>query len=95
MEKNNNVFLAASDALVYLAEPMHKKYSAISVRGHPFSTYTYFCTHFEWPPSIPQFHTHLMDGLFLNQKTNKNSRILYSLKYKNSKKKHSLRKNKW
>ena len=34
-----------------------------------------------------------MDGLFLNQKTNKNIRISYSLKYKHSKK-YSLRKNK-
>ena len=28
-----------------------------------------------------------MDGLFLNQKTNKNIRISYSLKYKDSEKK--------
>ena len=34
-----------------------------------------------------------MDGLFLNQKTNKNIRISYSLKYKHSKK-NSLWKNK-
>ena len=34
-----------------------------------------------------------MDGLFLNQKTNKNIPISYSLKYKNSKK-NSLRKKK-
>ena len=30
--------------------------------------------------------TYLMDGLFLNQKTNKNIRISYSLKYKHSEK---------
>ena len=35
-----------------------------------------------------------MDGLFLNQKTNINIRILYSLKYKHLKKIYSLRKNK-
>ena len=35
-----------------------------------------------------------MDGLFVNQKTNKNIQILYSLKYKHSKK-YFLRKNKW
>ena len=27
MEENNNIFLAGGDALVYLAEPMYKKYS--------------------------------------------------------------------
>ena len=27
MEGNNEIFLAGGDALVYLAEPVHKKYS--------------------------------------------------------------------
>ena len=27
MEENNDIFLAGGDALVYLAGPMHKKYS--------------------------------------------------------------------
>ena len=39
MEENNNIFLAGSDALVYLAEPMRKKYSTTFVWGNPFSTY--------------------------------------------------------
>ena len=39
------------------------------------------------PPPFPQFRTYLMDGLFLNEKTNNNIRISYSLKYKHSKKK--------
>ena len=48
------------------------------------------------PPQPPffQLRTYLMDGLFLNQKTNKNIRISYLLKYKHSKK-NSLQKNKW
>ena len=32
------------------------------------------------PPSFPQLLKYLMDGLPLNQKTNKNIRISYSLK---------------
>ena len=28
MEENNYIFLAGSEALVYLAVPLHKKYSA-------------------------------------------------------------------
>ena len=36
MEENNNIFLAGGDALLYLAEPMHKK---VFVWGHPLSTY--------------------------------------------------------
>ena len=42
MEENNDIFLAG-DALVYLAEPVHKKYSAVFLWGHPFSSYvSYF-----------------------------------------------------
>ena len=36
---------------------------------------------------FPQLCTYLMDDLFLNQKTNKNIQVSYSLKYKHSKKK--------
>ena len=39
MEKNYDIFFAGDDALVYLAGPMHKKYSTTLVWGHPFSTY--------------------------------------------------------
>ena len=46
------------------------------------------------PPQFLQLRTYLMDGLFLNQKTNKNIRISYSLKYTHSKKNY-LQKNKW
>ena len=39
LEENNYIFLADGDALVYLAEPIHKKCSTTFVWGHPFSTY--------------------------------------------------------
>ena len=39
MEENNKIFVAGGDALAYLAEPMHKKYSTAFVWGHPLSTY--------------------------------------------------------
>ena len=39
------------------------------------------------PTSLHQLHTYLIDVLFLNQKTYKDIRILYSLKYKHFKKK--------
>ena len=45
---------------------------------------------FDDPPPFPQLHTHLLDGLFLNQKTNNNIRISHSLKYKHSKKEYIL-----
>ena len=38
MEENNDIFLAGSEALVYLTVPMHKKNSTKFVWGHPFST---------------------------------------------------------
>ena len=46
------------------------------------------------PPPFPYLRTYLIDGLFLSQKTNKNIQISYSLRYKHSKKKKYLRKNK-
>ena len=39
MKENNDIFLVGGDALVYLAEPMHKKYSSKFAWSHPFSTY--------------------------------------------------------
>ena len=41
---------------------------------------------FDYPSSFPQLLKYLMDGLPLNQKTNKNILISYSLKYKHSRK---------
>ena len=38
MGETNDIFLAAGDVLVYLTEPMHKKYSAKLFWGNPFST---------------------------------------------------------
>ena len=98
MEENNYIFLAGGDALVYLAEPVYKKYSTTFIWGHPFSTYVSYDQFFnplplcgpihifDGPPPFPQLHSYLMDDLFFNQKTNKNIRISYSLKYKHSKK---------
>ena len=40
------------------------------------------------PTPFLQLRTYLMDGLFLNQKTNNNIQISYSLKYKHSKKEY-------
>ena len=39
MEENGTIFLAGGDALVYLDESLHKKYSTTFVWGYPFSTY--------------------------------------------------------
>ena len=39
MEENKDIFLAGGDALLYLAEQMHKKYSPTFAWGHPSSTY--------------------------------------------------------
>ena len=39
MEENSDIFLAGSDSLVYLAGPMHKKYSTKFVWDYPSSTY--------------------------------------------------------
>ena len=39
MNGNNGIFPAGGDVLVYLAEPVHKKYSTKFVWDYPFSTY--------------------------------------------------------
>ena len=84
---------------MYFAKPMHKKYSTKFVWGYLVPTYhmTDFPTPFPLytpvnmiPWMIPVLRTYLMDDLLLNQKTNNNIRISYSLKYKYSKKKKIL-----
>ena len=50
IEENNDVFLADGDALVYLAGPMHKKYSTTIVWGHPSSTYVSYDRFLKPPP---------------------------------------------
>ena len=52
MEEKNDIFLAGSDVLAYLAVTIHKKYFTIFVWGHPFSTYVSL-DHFLNPPSLP------------------------------------------
>ena len=91
MEKNNDIFLAGGDDLVYLAKLMHKKYSTTFVWGRPFSMYVSYGLFFnplplyaplhilEDPAPFLQSRKYLMDGLFLNQKTNKKVWISYSL----------------
>ena len=50
MEENKNIFLAGGDALVYLAGPIHKKYSTTFVWSHQFSTYVSYDQFLNPPP---------------------------------------------
>ena len=52
MEENNHIFLAGSDALVYLAGPMSKKYSTKFIWSYPFSTYVSYDGFFNSPSSV-------------------------------------------
>ena len=52
MQENNDILLAGGDALTYLAEPMHKKYSTTFVWDHPFSTYVFYDWFFN---PLPQY----------------------------------------
>ena len=45
LEENNYIFLAGGDAVVYLIEPMYRKFSTTFVWGHPFSTYVHHLEH--------------------------------------------------
>ena len=78
IEENNDIFLAGGDALVYLAEPMHKKYSTIFVWGNQFSKYVTYdqffnplprvrtCTHFAWPRLYSPV-AYVLNGLAISQ----------------------------
>ena len=50
MEEKNDIFLGGGDALVYLAGPMHKRYSTTFVWGHPFSAHVSYDQFFNPPP---------------------------------------------
>ena len=50
MEESNDIFVAGGDALLYLAEPMHKIYSTTFAWGHPFSTYVSYDAFFNHLP---------------------------------------------
>ena len=51
-EENNDIFLVGGDALMYLAEPNHKKYSTKFVWGHSFSMYASYNQFFNSPPPV-------------------------------------------
>ena len=55
-KKNNNIFLAGGDVLVYLAEPVHKKYSTTFVWAI-HSVRTYFMTNFLTPSPSTHIYT--------------------------------------
>ena len=50
VEENNNIILVGGDALIYLAETMHKKYSTT------FSTYVSYDRFFNPPPLYTPVH---------------------------------------
>ena len=58
LEENNDIFFSGGgDALVYLAEPMHKKYWTKLFWGNLFSTYVSYDRCFNSPPPV-RFCTH-------------------------------------
>ena len=75
MEEKNDIFLAGSDALVYLAGPMHKKYSITFVWGHPFSTYVSYDQFFNLFPPCKYIYTFrvTLNAIGLFQKINLNT----------------------
>ena len=52
MEENSNIFLAGGGALVYLVEPVHKKYSTTFAWSHPFSMYVSYDGFFNSPTPV-------------------------------------------
>ena len=56
MEEDNNIFFAGSDAVVYLAKPIHKKYSTISIWGYPFSKHVSYDRFFNPLPLYAPVH---------------------------------------
>ena len=54
MKENNNIFLAGSNAIVYLTKPVYKGYSTTFVWDHPFNTYVSYDQFFN--PCSPNTH---------------------------------------
>ena len=79
IEENNNIFLGGSNALVYLAELMHKKYSTKFVWGYLVRTYlvTNFSTSLplyvpvHMIPLMTPCAVHILNGWLLFQPKNK------------------------
>ena len=79
IEKNSDIFLASADALVYLAEPIHKKYSTKLFWGNPFSAYVSYDQFFNSPPPIYIFDdlpsippvAYVLNGWRISQPKNK------------------------
>ena len=81
MIEENSIFLAGGDALVYLGESMHKKYSTKLFWSHPCSTYVSYdrffnslslvhtCTPFYDLPSIPLV-AYVLNGWPISQSKN-------------------------
>ena len=63
MEENKDIFLAGGDALVYLAEPMHKKYFTTFARGNPFRTYVSYDRFFNPPPPCTHMYAFRVTSL--------------------------------
>ena len=92
MEECSDIFHAGGGALLYLTEPMRKKYWTTLVWDHPLSKYA-SCDRFFNPlmlyaivhilddiPYIPPV-AYIFNGWLISQpKTNKNIEISYSLK---------------
>ena len=73
MEENNDIFFAGGDALVHLAETVHKKYPTTFVWGYPFSTYVSYEQFFNllgWTYSIPPV-AYVLNGWLISQPNNK------------------------
>ena len=66
------IFLAVGDALVYLAGPMHKKYSTTIAWGYPF--YARILGSIFQPP-----HTYVLNNMTQMLQVNKNSNIKYNM----------------
>ena len=52
MEKNTDIFLAVGGSLLYLVQPIYKKYSTKFVWGYPFCTYVSYDRVFNSRPPI-------------------------------------------
>ena len=56
MAENNDIFLSGSDALVHLAEPIHRKYSTKFAWDQSFSTYASYDRFFNPLPLYAPLH---------------------------------------
>ena len=66
IKENNDIFVAGSDALIYLAGPKSKNYFTTFAWGNPFSTFVFYDQFISLPPCKHMYPFRLTRLLYMS-----------------------------